>query len=98
MRKKAKIRGLQDAVHQLQEERMLSDRDATQAEGSSPNKEEQTIEGIRPSQEPTILITGRDLVSHGVTIDRTFSDDDGEQPRRKRRLFCTSSPDSSEDE
>ncbi|KAF7200098.1 X-ray repair complementing defective repair in Chinese hamster cells 4 [Nothobranchius furzeri] len=101
--KKAKIRGLQDAVHQLhraddqhrEEERPHSDKDATQGGGSIQNKE--ANKGIHPSQEPTILITGRDLVSHGVTIDTTFSDDDDEQPRRKRHLLCTSSPDSSED-
>ncbi|XP_070821205.1 DNA repair protein XRCC4-like [Chaetodon trifascialis] len=104
--KKAKIRGLQDAVRQLRqsgeqqrdEEGRRSDNDTTHGEDDSQERREDTVQSIRPSQEPTILITGRDLVCHGISLDQTFSDDEDEQPRRKRRLLHTLSPESCEQE
>ncbi|XP_063345987.1 DNA repair protein XRCC4-like [Pelmatolapia mariae] len=102
--KKAKIRGLQEAVKRLRnsddhpsdEEGVQSDNLTTQGE-RSPDRGEETSQSIQPSLEPTILITGRNLVWEGIPVDRTFSDDDeDEQPKRKRRLLHTSSPGSSE--
>ncbi|XP_004544489.4 DNA repair protein XRCC4 [Maylandia zebra] len=102
--KKAKIRGLQEAVKRLRnsddhpsdEEGVQSDNLTTQGEGS-PDRGEETSQSIQPSLEPTILITGRNLVWEGIPVDRTFSDDDeDEQPKWKRRLLHTSSPRSSE--
>ncbi|XP_041855900.1 DNA repair protein XRCC4-like [Melanotaenia boesemani] len=100
--KKAKIRDLQDAVlqlrraedQQMEEEREPSDNDTTQSDDGSQDRREQEVQSIRPSQEPTILITGRDLVPQGISIDRTFSDSEEEQPRRKRRWLHTPSTDS----
>ncbi|KAL3975946.1 hypothetical protein ACER0C_021832 [Sarotherodon galilaeus] len=104
-KKKAKIRGLQEAVNKLRnsddhpsdEEGVQSDNLTTQGE-SSPDRGEETSQSTQPSLEPTILITGRNLVWEGIPVDRTFSDDDDEdeQPKRKRRLLHTSSPGSSE--
>ncbi|XP_037634114.1 DNA repair protein XRCC4-like [Sebastes umbrosus] len=102
--KKAKIRGLQDALRQLQqtdgqqrdEEGRQSDYDTTHDEDDSQNRREETVQSIHPSQEPTILITGCNLVCQGITLDRTFSDDEDEQPSRKRRLCHTPSPEPSE--
>ncbi|XP_071338811.1 DNA repair protein XRCC4-like [Trachinotus anak] len=104
--KKAKIRGLQDAVRQLQEsadrrtdeERRQSDSDATQGEDGSQDRREETVQSIHPSQEPTILITGRNLVCQGISVDQTISDNEDEQPRRKRRLLDSPSPGPSEQE
>ncbi|XP_030594200.1 DNA repair protein XRCC4 [Archocentrus centrarchus] len=103
--KKAKIRGLQEAVCQLQntdnqqrdEEGGQSDNLTAQGEDSQDRGEE-TSQSIQPSLEPTILITGRNLLWQGIPVDRTFSDDDDEdeQPKRKRRLLHSSSPESSE--
>lgn len=45
-----------------------------------------------------ILYAGRDLVCQGISLDRTFSDDEDEQPRRKRKLLHTLSPESCERE
>ncbi|KAK2837380.1 hypothetical protein Q5P01_014592 [Channa striata] len=92
--KKAKIRGLQEAVRQLQEtaeeqrdeEARRSDKAAV--EGTTC----ETVQSYHPSQEATILITGRNLVCHGVSVERPSSDDEDEQPRRKRRLLHTPSP------
>ncbi|XP_041793889.1 DNA repair protein XRCC4-like isoform X2 [Chelmon rostratus] len=64
--KKAKIRGLQNAVSQLQqtsdqqrdEEGRQSDNDTAHREDDSQDRREETVESIHPSQEPTILITG----------------------------------------
>ncbi|XP_040051769.2 DNA repair protein XRCC4 [Gasterosteus aculeatus] len=84
--KKAKIRGLQDAVrqlHQTDEEGRHSYHDRT------PDSTEQTI---HPSQEPTILLTGCDLECHGISADRTFSDEEDEQRRRKSRLLNSQKP------
>nr|XP_046242927.1 DNA repair protein XRCC4-like isoform X2 [Scatophagus argus] len=103
--KKAKIRGLQDALQQLQqtddrqreeEEGGNSVNDTTRGEDDSQDRREETIQSIRPSQEPTILITGRDLVCQGISLDQTFSDDEAEEPRRKRMLCRT--PESYEQE
>ncbi|KAF7656996.1 hypothetical protein LDENG_00033450 [Lucifuga dentata] len=64
--KKAKIRGLQDAIHHLQktkdhqrdEQDKRSDSEATQGEDCSEDrKEEETVERSHPSQEATVLIT-----------------------------------------
>ncbi|KAG7243962.1 hypothetical protein INR49_006120 [Caranx melampygus] len=82
--KKAKIRGLQHTVRQLQStteqqrdmKKRQSDNDATQGGDGSQDRKEETVESIHPSQEPTILITGRDLVCHGISVDQTFSEDD----------------------
>lgn len=89
--KKAKIRGLQDTVQRLQQsaDKHHSDSEATLDEDEP---------SIHPSQEPTILITGRDLVCHGVTVDHTFTDTEDQQPRQKRRLLQSSSSESSEQE
>ncbi|XP_042276408.1 DNA repair protein XRCC4-like isoform X1 [Thunnus thynnus] len=102
--KKAKIRGLQDAVRQLQqtndqqrdEQKRQSDNDTTQGEDGSQDRREETIQNIHPSLEPTILITGRDLTCHGIPVDHTFSDDEDVQPRRKRHLLHSPSPEPSE--
>ncbi|XP_076587759.1 DNA repair protein XRCC4-like isoform X2 [Chaetodon auriga] len=104
--KKSKIRGLHDAVRQLQqtrdqqrdEEGRRSDNDTTHGEDGSQDRGEETVQSIHPSQEATILITGRDLVCHGISLDQTFSDDEDEQPRRRRRLLHTLSPESCEQE
>ncbi|KAM8885547.1 DNA repair protein XRCC4-like isoform 2-T3 [Spinachia spinachia] len=77
--KKAKIRGLQDAVrqlHQTHEEGRQSDHDTTQA------RREQPAWSIHPSQEPTILLTGCDLECHGISVARTVSDEEDEQRSR----------------
>ncbi|XP_049435630.1 DNA repair protein XRCC4-like [Epinephelus fuscoguttatus] len=97
--KKAKIRGLQGAVRQLQqtnEERRQSDNDTTHGEDDSQDRREETVQSFHPSQEPTILISGHNLVSQGISLDRTFSDDEDEQPRRKRRFLPTPSPEASD--
>ncbi|XP_029366949.1 DNA repair protein XRCC4-like [Echeneis naucrates] len=104
--KKAKIRGLQDAVHQLQEsadpERDVgernSDKDAIQGEDDGQDRREETAQSMQPSLEPTILITGRNLVCQGISVDQPFPDDEDEQPRRKRRLLQTLSTEASEQE
>ncbi|XP_035022145.2 DNA repair protein XRCC4 [Hippoglossus stenolepis] len=98
--KKAKIRGLQDTVHQLQQtaDKQHSDDEATVDEDGSQNRGEETVPSSHPSQEQTILITGRNLVCHGVTVDHTFSDNEDVQPRRKRRLLRAPSTESSEQE
>ncbi|KAM4576124.1 DNA repair protein XRCC4-like isoform 2-T5 [Odontesthes bonariensis] len=91
--KKAKIRGLQDAVHQLShtddqqgdQEGIQSGSGAAVGEDGSQDRSKQTVQIIHPSQEQTILITGRNLVPQGISIDRTFSDDEDEQPVWKRR-------------
>lgn len=98
--KKAKIRGLQDAVRELQqngdehkdEEASQSGNDTTRGEDGSQDTGEEAGQSLHPSQEATILITGRNLVCHGTTLDHTFSDDEDEQPRRKKRPHPTSSP------
>ncbi|KAM8761415.1 DNA repair protein XRCC4-like isoform 1-T6 [Acanthopagrus schlegelii] len=100
--KKAKIRGLQDVLRQLQqtgdqqrqEEGRQRDNDTTHGEDDSQDRGEETVQSFHPSQEPTILITGRNLVCQGISLDRTFSDDEDEQPRRKRKLLHTLSPES----
>ncbi|XP_051278701.1 DNA repair protein XRCC4-like isoform X2 [Dicentrarchus labrax] len=102
--KKAKIRGLNDVLRQLQqiddqqrdEDGRRGDNDTTHGEDDSQDRRDETVQSIHPSQEQTILITGRNLVCQGISVDRTFSDDEDEQPRRKRRLLHTLSPDSSE--
>ncbi|XP_040011216.1 DNA repair protein XRCC4-like [Xiphias gladius] len=105
--KKAKIRGLQDVCRQLQqttgqqrdEEMRQSDNDATQGEdGSQDRGEFSSVQSIHPSQEPTILITGRNLVCHGMSVDWTFSDDEDEQPKQKHRLLQTPTPEPIEQE
>ncbi|XP_058492180.1 DNA repair protein XRCC4-like [Solea solea] len=100
--KKAKIRGLQDTVRRLQkggEERRRSDDESAQNDDDVGGRDSgETVQSVRPSQEPTILITGRDLVSHGLTVDHTFSDSEDEQPRRKRRVLPMSSPPTSDQE
>ncbi|XP_037536410.1 DNA repair protein XRCC4 [Nematolebias whitei] len=101
--KKAKIRGLQNAVRQLQhtdnqrrdQERVQSDNDPTRGERGSQNKEERSIHYVRPSQEPTILIAGCNLMSHGFSIDQTFDEDN---KLRRSRLLHSPSPNSSEQE
>uniref|UniRef100_A0A3P9GXN3 DNA repair protein XRCC4 n=1 Tax=Oryzias latipes TaxID=8090 RepID=A0A3P9GXN3_ORYLA len=103
--KKAKIRSLQDAVHQLSH----SDEDGRRVEGIQRQKEkaqdedgcwnrrQQIVQSIQPSQEPTILITGRNLVSHGIPIHHEFSDDQKEEESRQEdRLLHSSNLESSE--
>ncbi|XP_019956632.1 DNA repair protein XRCC4-like [Paralichthys olivaceus] len=98
--KKAKIRALQDTLQQLQQsaDKRRSENEATLDEDGSQDRGGETVPSIHPSQEPTILITGRNLVCHGVTVDHTFSDNEDEQPRRKRRLHHTLSTEPSEQE
>ncbi|XP_042344997.1 DNA repair protein XRCC4-like [Plectropomus leopardus] len=104
--KKAKIRGLQEAFRQLQqtndqqrdEEQRQSDNATTHSEEDSQERREETVQSVHPSQEPTILITGHNLASQGISLDRTFSDEEDEQPRRKRRFLDTQSPELSEQE
>ncbi|XP_068166390.1 DNA repair protein XRCC4-like [Antennarius striatus] len=99
--KKAKIRGLQDDFRQLQhsnhrqrdEEQRGSDNETTHGEDGSQDGRKETVGSIHLSQEPTILITGRDLLCHGISVGCTFSDDEDEQPTRKQRAFHTHSPD-----
>ncbi|XP_069565633.1 DNA repair protein XRCC4-like isoform X1 [Brachyistius frenatus] len=101
-KKKAKIRELQDTVrqlHQTDEQQRVKEAarsDATQDEDDSQDRRKETVQSIHPSQESTIIIPGRNLEWHGISIDRTFSDDEDEQPRRMRRLPRTPSPESSE--
>ncbi|KAM7416467.1 hypothetical protein PAMA_018499 [Pampus argenteus] len=100
--KKAKIRSLQDVVRQHQQtndqqrdkQKGQSDNNKTQGEDASQDRREET--DIHLSLEPTILITGRDLVCQGIPVDRTFSDDEDVQPRRKRQLLRSPSPEFSE--
>ncbi|XP_073323032.1 DNA repair protein XRCC4-like [Pagrus major] len=102
--KKAKIRGLQDVLRELQQtddqqredEGRQRDNDTTHGEDDSQDREEESVQSFHPSQEPTILITGRNLVCQGISLDRTFSDDEDEQPRRKRKLLHTLSSESCE--
>ncbi|XP_071755814.1 DNA repair protein XRCC4-like isoform X1 [Centroberyx gerrardi] len=108
--KKAKIRGLMDAVRQLQQikgqqrdeegrERSAdSGNDATEGEDGSDNRKEEAVQSITPSQDATILITGRNLVCEGISMDHSVFDSEDIQPRRKRRLLHTLSPESSEQE
>ncbi|XP_070760363.1 DNA repair protein XRCC4-like [Enoplosus armatus] len=100
--KKAKIRGLQDAVRQLQQtDDQQGDEEGRRSDNGEDDRQdrrEETVQSIHQSQESTILITGRNLVSQGISVDRTFSDDEDEQPRRKQRLLHTLSPESSEQE
>ncbi|TDH12656.1 hypothetical protein EPR50_G00049560 [Perca flavescens] len=104
--KKAKIRCLQDALRQLQqtddqqrdEEGRQSDNNTTHCEDDSQDTRHEAVESIHSSQEPTILITGRNLVCHGISVDRTFSDEEDEQPSQKRRMCHTPSPEPSEQE
>ncbi|XP_024908891.1 DNA repair protein XRCC4 isoform X2 [Cynoglossus semilaevis] len=94
--KKAKIRGLQERLHQLQQTVQQRDVETRQSDGDSTDVEEDdgsqdqgevATPSVHPSQEPTIYITGRNLECHGVPVDRTFSDsEEEEQPKRKRRL------------
>ncbi|TKS78839.1 DNA repair protein XRCC4 X-ray repair cross-complementing protein 4 [Collichthys lucidus] len=108
-KKKAKIRGLQDAVRQLQQtddqqrdregrQSDNCDNETTHGEDNSQERKEETVQSFHPSQEATILITGRELVCHGISLDRSFSDDEDEQPRRKQRLIQSLSPESREPE
>uniref|UniRef100_UPI0037E89050 DNA repair protein XRCC4-like n=1 Tax=Semicossyphus pulcher TaxID=241346 RepID=UPI0037E89050 len=104
--KKAKIRGLQDSLQHLQqaddqqkdEEGKQSDNETTHGEDDSQDRRSESLRSFHPSQEATILITGRDLVCQGISLDRTFSDEEDEQPRRKRRLLHTLSPEPSDQE
>ncbi|KAK1892439.1 DNA repair protein XRCC4 [Dissostichus eleginoides] len=97
--KKAKIRGLQEAVRHLQPtEDQQADGEGTQSDNESKDRKEETVQRIHPSQEQTILITGCNLVSQGMSVDQTFSDEEDEQPWRKRRLLHTLSPEPSEQE
>nr|XP_020450228.1 DNA repair protein XRCC4 [Monopterus albus] len=78
--KKAKIRGLQGDIHQLQQT-ANQQRDEEQRhsdDNTAQDRREETVQSFHPSLEPTILITGRDLVCHGISVDQTFSDDENE--------------------
>ncbi|XP_068616154.1 LOW QUALITY PROTEIN: DNA repair protein XRCC4-like, partial [Brachionichthys hirsutus] len=92
--KKAKIRGLQDALRQLQRSthHHQSDEEQRGSAGSQDGREE-TVGGIHPSQGPTILITGRDLLCHGVSLEHTVSDDEEQQLTGQRRIFHAQSSD-----
>ncbi|KAK2902210.1 DNA repair protein XRCC4-like [Channa argus] len=95
--KKAKIRGLQDDVRQLQQTpgQQQRDKEVKQSDKAAvQDTTHETAQCYHPSQEATILITGRNLVCQGVSVDRTSSDDEDELPRRKRRLLHTLSPES----
>ncbi|XP_028270405.1 DNA repair protein XRCC4-like [Parambassis ranga] len=91
--KKAKIRGLQHAVqlHQTEDQQRVkrglqSGIDAEQSEDGSQDRQGETVQSIHPSQEATLLLKGHNLLSQGIPVDQTFSDDEDEQPRWKRRL------------
>lgn len=100
--KKAKIRSLQDVVRQLHqtdgkqrdEEGRLRDENTTRGEDGSQDRREETVQSIHASQEPTILLTGQSPVCHGISVDRTFSDeeDEDEERSRKRRLRRSPEP------
>ncbi|KAF6729510.1 DNA repair protein XRCC4 [Oryzias melastigma] len=104
--KKAKIRSLQDAVRQLscsdedggREEERQRPKEPAQDEDDCWNRREQTVQSLHPSQEPTILITGRNLVSHGIPVHPSFSDDQeiSEESRQMDSLLDTSNLESSE--
>ncbi|XP_038559348.1 DNA repair protein XRCC4-like [Micropterus salmoides] len=100
--KKAKIRELQDAVLQLQkaddQQRDEEGRQSNNGGDDIQDRRDETVQSIHPSQESTILITGRNLVCQGISVDQTFSDDEDKQPRRKRRFLNTLSPEPSEQE
>ncbi|XP_075871256.1 DNA repair protein XRCC4-like [Nelusetta ayraudi] len=99
--KKAKIRSLQDELQHLQrtddkqsdKEERQSDSKRRRGGGGDQKGKEESRQSFHPSQEPTILITGRDLECHGISVDRAFSDDEEEPPRRKQRPLHTQSPD-----
>lgn len=84
--KKAKIRSLKDTVRQLEQthEQMSEGEEVQSGTKTSQDEDddkEEAVQSFHPSQEATILITGRDLMCEGLSIDRTFSDDeDEEQP------------------
>ncbi|KAM9859021.1 DNA repair protein XRCC4-like isoform 1-T2 [Aulostomus maculatus] len=99
--KKAKIRALQDTLHQLQPtndqpgDEPVEQRDTAEGEGGSQDGREETAQSIHPSQEATILITGRDLVCYGIPLYPT-SDDEDVQLRPKSQRLTTQIPEPSQ--
>ncbi|XP_043966953.1 DNA repair protein XRCC4-like [Gambusia affinis] len=70
--KKAKIRGLQETVKQLSHTDQQKEDERRQSDGGASQSED----GGHPSQESTILIKGCSLVSQGIPIHQSFSDDE----------------------
>ncbi|XP_059910252.1 DNA repair protein XRCC4-like isoform X1 [Gadus macrocephalus] len=98
--KKAKIRGLRHSVRQLQRTAHSDDEEEDKEEQSNREDEDVTREEetrITPSQQPTILITGRDLVAGGIPMDQSVPRDQASAPRRKRRSLRVQTQDSSSD-
>lgn len=76
--KKSRIRELQESVRTLQQSsdqpkaKVRRQRDPSSEKNSSPNED-------RYSQAPTILITGRNLVCHGIPVDQSCSSEASQQ-------------------
>ncbi|KAM4616171.1 DNA repair protein XRCC4-like isoform 1-T3 [Polymixia lowei] len=106
--KKAKIRGLQDTIHQLQQtkdqkgdkEARESDKDAAQSEdeeGSHSGEEEEAVDDtFSISRASTLLITESSPVCEG--LEHSDFDSEDTPPIRKRRLLCAQSPESCVDQ
>ncbi|TNM89477.1 DNA repair protein XRCC4-like [Takifugu flavidus] len=92
--KKAKIRSLQDTLHQLQQAEEEREHAAGHKTASDGDRAAATVESVHPSQEPTLLITGRNLVCYGISLDKTSSDDEDQRPPGKRRSLPSHSPES----
>ncbi|XP_029019143.1 DNA repair protein XRCC4-like isoform X2 [Betta splendens] len=89
--KKAKIRGLQDTMRHLQET-SEQQTDEKRQQSNDATQDTTAEQSYHPSQESTVLITGRELVCQGISLDRTDTYDEDEQPRGKRKLLHSSSP------
>ncbi|XP_015229910.1 PREDICTED: DNA repair protein XRCC4 [Cyprinodon variegatus] len=74
--KKAKIRGLQDTVRQLSH---IDDQ--KRLEAVSDSEPAQSEDYSHPSQDSTVLLTGCSLVSQGIPVDQSFSNDEDKGPQ-----------------
>lgn len=79
--KKSRIRELQESVRTLQQSadhqpkaKVRRQRDPSDGENSSSDSNEDQC-----SQEPTIIITGRNLVCHGIPVDQSCSSETSQQ-------------------
>lgn len=78
--KKSRIRELQVGIRTLQQSsdqpkaKVRRQRDPSSDENSSPDSDEDQY-----CQEPTIIITGRNLVCHGIPVDQTCSSEASQQ-------------------
>lgn len=78
--KKSRIRELQEGIRTLQQSsdqpkaKVRRQRDPSSDENSSPDSDEDQY-----CQEPTIIITGRNLVCHGIPVDQSCSSEASQQ-------------------